>query len=238
MTRRIDINAERLFENKKVTGQNPRAKQSKFYWATSPAAKAFEAQVLERMNGKRVLEIGCSDGEMSEKYAQHCASIVGADISDSGIRKAQLRNIANAEFEVCDAHAMPFEDGSFDIVIANGVLHHLELKTALSEIRRVLKSGGMLCAREPLGINPVFNLYRSFTPESRTPDERPFTFSDLRLITGTFSQHEVSYGGLFSILSAFYRREAVRRWLTAIDRMLSRTPLCYFYWQFYGFYTK
>lgn len=238
MTRRIDIDAERVFENRKVAGENPRLQQSKFYWATALGSQAFHAATFERMKGKHVLEIGCSDGEMTAKYASHCRSIVGADISDSGITKARQRNIPNAEFQVCDAHAMPFEDGTFDVVVANGVLHHLDLKTAVKEIRRVLKKGGVLCAHEPLGINPLFSLYRFITPESRTVDERPFTVSDMRLMTSTFSKNEVMYGGFFSIFAAFYRKEFARRWLSALDSLLARTPLRHFFWQFYGFYSK
>lgn len=108
VTRRIDIDAERMFENRKVAGENPRLQQSKFYWATALGSQAFYVATFERMKGSRVLEIGCSDGEMTAKYAPHCGSIVGVDISDSGVTKARQRNIPNARFQVCDAHAMPF----------------------------------------------------------------------------------------------------------------------------------
>lgn len=238
MPRRIDIDAERIFENGKVDGNNPRANQQKFYWATELGSEDFRTRTFERIRGKKVLEIGCSDGEMTEKYARFCKSITGVDLSDSGIRKAELRNLPNASFKVCDAHRLPFDDGSFDAVIVNGVLHHLDLEIALREIRRVLAQGGVLCAQEPLGINPAFSLYRMLTPGSRTEDERPFTFSDLRLLYGTFPGKDETHVGFLVIASAFLVSARLRKWLNDVDRLLSRTPLKYLYWQFYGFYTK
>lgn len=53
--------------------------------------------------------------------------------------------------KVCDAEALPFEDGSFDFVLGHAVLHHLpHLDVAFSEFHRVLRPGGVLVfAGEP-----------------------------------------------------------------------------------------
>ena len=48
----------------------------------------------------------------------------------------------------------------FDFVIVNGLLHHLDLLTTLKEIHRVQM---ILIFREPLGTNPLFQIYRKFT---------------------------------------------------------------------------
>ena len=73
-----------------------------------------------------------------------------------------------------DAHNIPIEDTSFDCVIVNSLLHHLDLKKALKEIHRVTKKDGYLIFKEPLGTNIFFQIYRKLTPNARTPDEKPF----------------------------------------------------------------
>ena len=62
----------------------------------------------------------------------------------------------NSEFLFIDGHKIPKEDEAFDWVIVNGLLHHLDLVKSFQEINRVLKSGGFLIFREPLGTNPFF----------------------------------------------------------------------------------
>jgi len=99
----------------------------------------------------------------------------------------------------------------------------------LSEIARVLKVGGQLCAREPLGTNPAFTLYRALTPKSRTVDERPFNFSDLKIIPTLFTEDRVEYFGFLSILSAFPGKTSLRGLLVAIDRVIAKTPVKYFF---------
>ncbi len=123
------------------------------------------AQVLgkvEKLLGKRPgpfarsLEIGAGTGYFSLNLLQE--GVVGAatctDVSPGMI--ATLRGNAErlgleVETAVCDAAALPFEDGSFDLVLGHAVLHHLpELDRAFTEFRRVLRPGGVLLfAGEP-----------------------------------------------------------------------------------------
>lgn len=238
MSRKIDIDGERQFENVKVLSGDVPAAQRKFYWATDPKVEAFTRQACEKISGREVLEIGCSSGSDAQLYSSFCERYVGVDLSDEGIRKATERNLPNAEFQVCDAHKLPFPDRSFDAVIVNGLLHHLDLELALGEISRVLRNGGVLILREPLGTNPVFGLYRLMTPAARTVDERPFTFGDLKLLGRFFRPQAVTYFGFLSVASAFARFPAVRSSFTAIDDVLARTPLKYLFWQFSGVYEK
>jgi ubiquinone/menaquinone biosynthesis C-methylase UbiE len=48
-----------------------------------------------------------------------------------------------------NAHLIGFRDGSFDVVVTDGVLHHLSIAKAAGEIHRILKPGAFICA-EPL----------------------------------------------------------------------------------------
>lgn len=239
MPRKIDIDKEREYENSlMLTDGLARRAQEKFYWATAPYIDDFNEKTSAAIVGKRVLEIGCSDGHYASLYSKTAKFITGIDLSDEGIRLANQRNIQNAEFYVVDAHKLPFDDSSYDVVIVNSLLHHLDLSLALKEIVRVLSSDGILLAREPLGTNPAFSLYRYLTPEARTPDERPFTFSDLSILNKYFEFKSVEYFGFLSVFSAYLRLDIIRSSLTAIDWLLSKTPIKLLFWQFAGEFKK
>ena len=62
---------------------------------------------------------------------------------------AKAREVANARFQVASVYELPFPDKSFDAVFAHGVLEHLrEPLKALTEMRRVLKQGGVIGIRD------------------------------------------------------------------------------------------
>jgi len=236
--RDIDLDAEREYENKKARGENPRSAQGKYYWAINLAVENHNQTTLENIKGKTVLEIGCASGNDAVSYSDRAANYVGVDISDEAIRNANELNLKNSEFLCVDGHKIPKEDASFDCVIVNSLLHHLDLEVTFREIHRLLKEGGVLIFREPLGTNPFFQFYRKLTPSARTVDERPFTFSDLRLMNEYFSFERVQWFGFLNIISAFVKRNAIRLFLTRADHALSRTPIRYFFWQFSGIAKK
>ena len=128
----------------------------------------------------KILVIGCGDGNWVNAISEF-ADVIGVEISPEIVRRASqdIRHPARASVEIGDIHELRFDDGSFDIVFGNSVLHHLELEIALREIYRTLRSGGTLVAGEPNRRNPqVWWMYRS--PKNRpryglTPDEEAFT---------------------------------------------------------------
>ena len=69
--RKINIEAERRFENLNVTGQGTRKKQEKFFWSIIPSLLKYNDYVYSKIKGKHVLEIGCSNGEMVKRYGNH-----------------------------------------------------------------------------------------------------------------------------------------------------------------------
>jgi SAM-dependent methyltransferase len=123
------------------------------------------AQVLgkvEKLLGRgpgpfaRSLEIGAGTGYFTLNLLQAgvVESAVCTDVSPGML--AALRGNADrlgleVETAVCDAAALPFEDGSFDLVLGHAVLHHLpELDRSFAEFMRVLRPGGVLLfAGEP-----------------------------------------------------------------------------------------
>ena len=66
-----------------------------------------------------------------------------------GQRRARERNLV-IHARVCDAHALPFADNSFDAVTLQFASRHLEIIRAFKEIHRVLKPGGIFCHNDML----------------------------------------------------------------------------------------
>jgi SAM-dependent methyltransferase len=101
----------------------------------------------------RVLELGCGSGRFWSSMIDQIPSgwqITLSDFSPGMLADAE-RNLAAFQrpfrFEQIDAQAIPYEDASFDLVIANHMLYHVpDRPKAISEIRRVLKPDGRLYA--------------------------------------------------------------------------------------------
>lgn len=107
--------------------------------------------------GMRILDVGCGPGSISVGLAAAVApgEFHGLDMAqtqiDTATSAAQKAGLVNAQFRVGDVMALPFPDGHFDVVHCHAVLMHIpDTGSALREMNRVLKSGGILGAREPV----------------------------------------------------------------------------------------
>jgi len=232
--RNINLNKEKEFENSKVLNAEVRKNQNKYYESISNYTQKHKRLTYNLIKDKIVLEIGCSSGYDTLNYAKILKKIYACDLSDEAIHKAKSREIINANFICCDAHKLPYDDDSFDYVIVNSLLHHLDLKIIFKEIKRVLTNDGCLIFKEPFGTNPIFNIYRHFTPDSRTPDERPFNFKDLKMFSTYFEIEKINFFGFTILLSAFKAFKPFRFIFSRLDDFLSITPIRYFYWMITG----
>ena len=137
------------------------------------------------LSEKVVLDFGCGKGLDSLKLLKAGAKVYGIDIAENYINETiQLAknngfSEKNFNFKVMDAHKLEFEENKFDLVIGNGILHHLDKIVAIKSIYKVLKPGGRLVFKEPLADNPLLKIFRFFTPKARTEDEEPFSKKDL-----------------------------------------------------------
>jgi SAM-dependent methyltransferase len=94
---------------------------------------------------RRVLEVGCGRGEFAERLTQELdVDLVAVDQSE---RMVELTSARGIDARVADVQALPFADGEFDCVVANWMLYHVpDLDLGLSEVARVLRSGGRFVA--------------------------------------------------------------------------------------------
>lgn len=179
-----------------------------------------------------VMDYGCYDGG-HEFWRWGSKRLVGVDISDTAIAEANRLYGDKGEFLVADAHDLSrFPDGSFDLVVGNGILHHLDLRLAIPEVSRLLRPGGSAVFLEPLGDNPLAKLFRRLTPKARTADERPLSRADITAADALFSQSRHDFCSLLSTPAAGLTSllpmrpdNLLLRACARIDAGLCRTPL-------------
>ena len=112
---------------------------------THQKLKRIVSSLIEPDN--TVLECACGTGMLSAVIAPKCRQLTATDYSEKMLNKAK-KNCAvfqNITFSKADITALSYPDGSFDKVVAGNVIHLLDNPmTALSELNRVCKDGGML----------------------------------------------------------------------------------------------
>lgn len=128
---------------------------------------SFEENVFLRflgnLEGKKVLDIGCGTGRLIPELKHRGGEVVAADLS------AKMLNLTSKKFPgvktvVADIDDLPFEDESFDMVIAMFVVVHLgDLRRAFDEVYRVLKNGGVFI---------LSNINQRKAPKLKLPDGR------------------------------------------------------------------
>lgn len=118
-----------------VAGTRLDAEQLARYWWTTSLVR-----------GKRVLDAGCGAGHGSLMLADAgAATVVGFDTAPVAVPAIAGRPVENLRFSVGDVRALPFSDGSFDVVVCFGASEHLvDREQALDELTRVLAEDGIL----------------------------------------------------------------------------------------------
>lgn len=102
----------------------------------------------------RLLDVGCGAGKFTRLMAKRGANVSGMDANAEVIAEAE-RAAAEAGLAIAFHHAkgeaMPFADGSFDVVVFSNSLHHMtDMAGALKEAARVLTADGWLYVMEPV----------------------------------------------------------------------------------------
>jgi 2-polyprenyl-3-methyl-5-hydroxy-6-metoxy-1,4-benzoquinol methylase len=121
----------------------------------APLREAFLIERLVAESGRvdrmpRVLDVGCGEGHFAGALARQGAEVVAIDVAEEPLRRARVRH-PDLDTRLVEPEApLPLEDSSFDIVWAGEVIEHVaDTSRWLSEVRRVLRSGGLLLLSTP-----------------------------------------------------------------------------------------
>lgn len=167
-------------------------------------------------SGLRYLDVGCGKGELLHLLQSDFQRAAGCDVS-SGM----MRQIAGIDARVQeDPLQVPFADAEFDLVTAVCVYHHVppaDRRTLTSEIRRVLRPGGIFCMIEHNPFNPVTRLIVSRTPVD----------ADAILLPAAEARRLAGAAGLAPLEQDYflYFPQALYRYLGGVEAALAKLPL-------------
>jgi len=122
-------------------------------------AQGERSKLLSHLiEGQKVLQIGCGNGDLTLEIARLGFDVVGVDISKTRVQQAielaKKENLdAKAQFMVMDATSLEFPDNSFDTVLIVEVLEHVrDFRKLLEEAVRVVRNGGRIIVSVPNGL--------------------------------------------------------------------------------------
>lgn len=107
-------------------------------------------------SGMLQMEVGCGTGIFTEELAKTGCELIATDLSENMLSKAKerLKSYPNISFGQASVYSLPFGNSSFDVVVLAEVLQHIEADRSLTEVNRVLSSGGRVAFILPNILNP------------------------------------------------------------------------------------
>ena len=96
-----------------------------------------------------VLDVACGAAHVCEEVAPHVRQVVGIDLTSTllelGAARLREAGVANVLLQEGNAEALPFVDGSFDVVFCRAALHHIgNPQRAVAEMVRTCRPGGRI----------------------------------------------------------------------------------------------
>jgi len=159
------------FEDQFYREHLPRLLRSALFRRVDERKCAFIAGRLA-CAGPSILSIGCGDARKETLLARHASRIVGVDICGRAVQLASDRvrcaGLSNVRVFRGDALKERFEPGTFDAVLAIGLLHHLTQRESEAIVRRSftwLRSGGVMVTNDPQRFRLV-GLFRGLYAEA------------------------------------------------------------------------
>ena len=143
--------------------------------------------------GRRVLDVGCRFGALTRAYLDG-NEVVGVDVDRLALDEAAALGIETHWADV--EQGLPFEDESFDVVVAGELLEHVREPAALvAEVRRVLRPGGTFVGSVPNGFR-LKNRLRFLAgrwPETDPTHLHLFSSGDLRALLAGFEDPRLHF---------------------------------------------
>ena len=167
-----------------------------------------------------ILDLGCGTGRFSTALRQaFSCRVIGVEPSAAMLRVARVKE--DIVWLQGQAENLPLSDGAVDLVFMSQVFHHLvDSRTALSEIRRVLKPGGLLAIRNGMREENEKLKWLEFFPEARIIEDRrtPSRSELTSLVTGQGFQptSQQTLYQLFADSSEDYFKKITSRGLSSL----------------------
>jgi SAM-dependent methyltransferase len=163
--------------------------------------------------GKRVLDLGCRSGALTRHFLEG-NSVVGLDVDAAALEKARGLGIEPVQANV--EEPLPFDDASFDAVVAGELFEHLQFPDALvAEIHRVLRAGGVLAGSVPnaFRLQSRLRFLRGLPPEDDPTHLRMLSPRELQALLAGFDDVRIDFvGGRYARLNArLFARDLVFR---------------------------
>lgn len=116
--------------------------------AVQTEPKHFFAESIRKYadSSARALDMGCGTGRHLPLLIESFKEVHGCDASPSALELVKPEVMAGARLKICYFSSMPYPPGYFDFVISSAALHHGkadEVRKGISELRRVLRKGGI-----------------------------------------------------------------------------------------------
>ncbi|MCP5113238.1 MAG: class I SAM-dependent methyltransferase, partial [bacterium] len=163
-----------------------------------PGVRAFRKHLVDRILRRSgataktsVLSLGCGIGDTELLLAPGVAHITGIDLSPSAIRQARADStgVDNVEFIEGDHTSTGFPPGSFDLILAIFLLHHLpdeELGALPPQVNKLLAEGGVFYSIDPSRYRLSGAIGKLLAPKlmakHQSPDERELAPKPVRAL--------------------------------------------------------
>jgi SAM-dependent methyltransferase len=181
---------------------------------------------LNASKNQKVLDIGTLYGHyaIALKRLGYCVYATDIKWSGTSLLEARLKN-EQIPFYICNVEdGLPFEDNFFDVIILSEVLEHLinPLK-ALSEIRRVLKNGGLLILTTP-NFASLYNRIKLLAGKNPQAPTRLAPDGWLKSDVGWGHIHEYTLDELENLLILFDFKILIKRYLSISAKTTQKYP--------------
>ncbi len=199
-----------------------------FEWDVKNWSKSisFWQQHTNSLSGKKVLAVGENKGGLSLYFALQGCNVLCTDLNgvqDSAKEKHAKYNLAGLiSYDSASVLNLPYKTASFDIVTFKSVLGALRTKeaqiTAMRELHRVLKPGGLLLFAENLTASFIHRYFRKrFIKWAEY--WRYLNWNELNEICSMFTTNTFYSAGFFG---TFGRNEIQRRILSFLDLLFEK----------------
>ncbi|MBI5772281.1 MAG: class I SAM-dependent methyltransferase [Verrucomicrobia bacterium] len=169
--------------------------------------KDFLFHCVKKYAPKRVCDFGCGAGETSTELAWIGYQVTGFDLSPELIELAKRRALLDkvvdrVQFLVADAAQLQLNAANFDLVLVQGVLHHIPIREGLDTLHALLAPGGVAVIQEPIIFSTALRRLRDLTPVPKdiSPNERQLEPADIALVAEKFEIVERRYFNLLTRL--------------------------------------